>query len=99
MSDAIDAARRELLVALRTARTALTHARFRATDEELAALQRQALSGELGPEMRRLAHRVADGSTTWSAVFEATSPDADLTRAYITRMAAAHGSELRRRVP
>jgi hypothetical protein len=98
MNEAIDAARRELLAALRTARAALTRARVGASDEELAALQRQALGGELGPEMRRLAHRVADGSTTWAAVIDGSSPDADLTRAHVTRMVAVHGSELRRRV-
>ena len=98
MTEAIDAARRELRDTLRTARAALTRARPVASDDEVTALQRQALSGELGPEMRRLARRVAEGGTTWAAVFDGTSPDADLTRAHVTRMADTHGPELRRRV-
>ena len=98
MNEAIDAARRELRDVLRTARAALTRTRVGASDDELAALQRQALSGELGPDMRRLARRVAEGGATWAAVFDGTSADADLTRAHATRMADTHGPELRRRL-
>ncbi len=98
MTEAIDDARHELRDALRAARAALSRARVVATREELNALQRQALSGELGPEMRRLARRVAEGGTTWAAVFDGTSPDADLSSNHVTRMADTHAPELRRRV-
>ena len=98
MTEAIDAARRELRDALRTARAALAGARHVATDDELAALQRQARSGGLGPEMRRLARRVAEGGTTWAAVFDGTSADAELIRTHVARMADTHAPELRRRL-
>ncbi len=98
MTEAIDAARRELRDTLRTARAALTCARQGVSNDGVTTLQRQALSGELGPEMRRLARRVAEGGTTWAAVFDGSSHHADLSRAHVTRMADTHGPELRRRV-
>ena len=50
MTEAIDAARGELRDVLRAARAVLATARAHTPSaEELTALQRQALSGELGP--------------------------------------------------
>jgi hypothetical protein len=98
MNETVDAARRELRDALGTARAALTRVRAGTSDEHVSVLQRQALSGEVGPELRRVARRVAEGSTTWAAVFDGTSPDVDLIRAHVSRMAGAHGPELRRRI-
>ena len=63
-----------------------------------AGLQRQALSGALGADMRTLAERVRAGSTTWAEVFDGTSPDVDLARGHVGRMAEAHGPQLRRQV-
>jgi len=92
--DAAHAALREALGALRLAMDA---ARARRADDT-AGLQRQALSGALGADMRTLAERVRAGSTTWAEVFDGTSPDVDLARGHVGRMAEAHGPELRRQV-
>jgi hypothetical protein len=93
-----DAARAELREALGALRLALDVARARRRTDETAALQRQALSGALGGDMRTLAERVRAGATTWAEVFDGTSPDVDLARSHVGRMAEAHGPELRRQV-
>ena len=88
----------ELGEALAALRRDLAAARARRRTDETAALQRQALSGVLGADMRTLAARVRAGTTTWAEVLDGTSPDLDLARNHVARMAAAHGPQLRGRV-
>jgi hypothetical protein len=98
MTAPVDVAHAELREALGALRLALDAARARRRTDETAALQRQALSGALGADMRTLAERVRAGSTTWADVFDGTSPDVDLARSHVARMAGAHGPRLRRQV-
>ena len=98
MSARADAAHAELREALGALRLALDAARARRRTDETVALQRQALSGALGADMRTLAERVRAGSSTWAEVFDGTSPDVDLARSHVARMAEAHGPQLRRQV-
>ena len=96
MTEGEDAAQAELREALRSLRLALEAARARRRTDETAALQRQALSGALGGDMRTVAERVRAGTTTWVEVFDGTAPDVDLLCGHVGRMAEAHGPELRR---
>ena len=98
MAARVKAAHAELREALGALRLALDAARARRRTDETAALQRQALSGALGPDMRTLAERVRAGATTWAEVFDGTSPDVDLARSHVARMAEAHGPRLRGQV-
>ena len=98
MTARVDAAHAELREALGALRLALDAARARRRTDETAALQRQALSGALGADMRTLAERVRAGATTWAEVFDGTSPDVDLARSHVARMAEAHGPRLRGQV-
>jgi hypothetical protein len=98
MTARMDAAHAELREALGALRLALDAARTRRPTDETTALQRQALSGVLGADMRTLAERVRAGATTWADVFDGTSPDVDLTRSHIARMAEVHGPQLRGQV-
>ena len=93
-----DAARADLREAREALRLALDAVRVRRRTDETAGLQRQALSGALGAEMRTLAERVRAGATTWAEVFDGTSPDVDLARSHVARMAEAHGPQLRRQL-
>ena len=98
MTARADAAHAELREALGALRLALDAGRARPRTDQTAALQRQALSGALGADMRTLAERVRAGATTWAEVFDGTSPDVDLARGHVARMADAHGPELRAQV-
>ena len=98
MSARVDAANAELRDALGALRLALDAARARRRTDETAALQRQALSGALGADMRTLAEKVRAGATTWADVFEGTTPDVDLARSHVARMAETHGPRLRGQV-
>ena len=98
MNAGVDSAHADLCEALATLRLALAAARARRRTDETAALQRQALSGALGADMRSLAERVRAGVTTWAEVIDGTSPDVDLARTHVARMAEVHGSSLRGRV-
>ena len=98
MAARVDAAHTELREALGALRLALDAAQTRRRTDETAALQRQALSGALGADMRTLAERVRAGATAWAEVFDGTSPDVDLARSHVARMAEAHGPGLRRSV-
>jgi hypothetical protein len=98
MTARADAAHAELREAVGALRLALDAARARRRTDETAALQRQALSGVLGADMRTLAERVRAGATTWAAVFDGTSPDVDLTRSHVARMAEVQGPQLRGQV-
>ena len=95
MAARVDAAHAELREALGALRLALDAARTRRRTDDTAALQRQALSGALGADMRTLAERVQGGATTWAEVFDGTSPDVDLARTHVARMAEVHGPRLR----
>ena len=98
MSARTDTALTELREALGALRLSLDASRARRQQDDWAALQRQALSGALGADMRTLAERVRAGATTWAEVLDATSPDVDLARSHVARMAEAHGPDLRRQV-
>ncbi len=98
MTTRVDAAHVELREALGALRLAVDAARARRRTDETAALQRQALSGALGADMRTLAERVRAGATTWAEVFDGSSPDVDLARSHVARMAEAHGPRLRGQV-
>ena len=99
MTTRVDAAHVELREALGVLRLAVDAARARRRTDETAALQRQALSGALGADMRTLAERVRAGATTWAEVFDGTSPDVDLARSHVARMAETHAPRLRGQVP
>ena len=88
----------ELREALAALRLTLDAARARRRTDETADLQRQALSGVLGADMRTLAERVRAGATTWAEVFDGTSHDVDLARSHVARMAEAHDPRLRGQV-
>ena len=94
MAARVDAAHDELREALGALRLALDAARARRRTDETVALQRQALSGALGADMRTLARRVQGGATTWAEVFDGTSPDVDLARSHVARMAERYGHQL-----
>ncbi|SDC13175.1 hypothetical protein [Actinokineospora iranica] len=57
------------------------------TREELQALQDAARRGELGDDMRELARRVESGQDSWRAIFAGESPNANLLRGHLERMA------------
>ena len=99
MAARVDAAHAELREALGALRLALDAARARRRTDETATLQGQALSGALGADMRTLAERVRAGATTWAEVFDGTSPDVDLARSHVARMAETHAPRLRGQVP
>lgn len=98
MTARVDAAHAELRESLAGLRLALDAARARRRAGDTADLQHQALSGALGADMRTLAERVRAGATTWADVFDGTSPDVDLARSHVARMALAHGPRLRGQV-
>ncbi|HET9996986.1 MAG TPA: hypothetical protein VFQ17_05695 [Nocardioides sp.] len=98
MTARAEAAHAELREALGALRLALDAARARRRTEKTADLQRQALGGVLGADMRTLAARVRAGATTWADVFDGTSPDVDLTHSHVARMAQVHGPLLREQV-
>ena len=98
MTARVDARHAELREALGALRLALDAARARRRTDETVALQRQALSGALGADMRTLAERVQGGATTWAEVFDGTSPDVDLARSHVARMAERYGPQLRGQV-
>ena len=96
----LDQARAELRSTVSRARAALEEARQRLgpTREELDRLQDDARSGALGRDMQVLAERVADGSTTWPAVFDGTSPYKDLLRGHLSAMGEQHAEQVRARI-
>ena len=98
MTASVDAAHTELRESLGALRLALDAARAGRRTSETSALQHQALSGALGADMRTLAEKVRAGATTWADVFEGTTPDVDLARTHVARMAETHGPRLRGQV-
>jgi hypothetical protein len=88
LSARLDRARAELRSTMTHARVALEAARLRSAPsrEELDQLQEDSRSGQLGPDMQRLAGHVAAGETAWSAVFDGTSPYKELLRGHLTAM-------------
>jgi hypothetical protein len=99
-NDAIETAWREVRDTVASARATLDRVRAEATTtpEERRELQRQALGGELGPDMQRLARHVESGETSWPEVFEGISPYTDLLRSHLDRMVAIHGDGVRARI-
>lgn len=86
LRDAMDAAR----VAVARVRSTPVHTR-----DELEQLQRDAVSGQLGPDMQRLAEKVEQRQTTWDEVFDGTSPYASLLDEHFARMVNEHSVAIR----
>lgn len=95
--DSIDAARHELQATIAAARVALDRRRATPvhTPEERAELQRDALAGRLGEEMRQLAEHIERGEESWPEVFEGTAPHAHLLSGHLDRMGEQHAEEIR----
>jgi len=64
------------------------------SDEEREALEKQAESGALGPQMKELVGRIRDGEDTWEAVFAGESPHAALLQGHLTALVAEHQDDL-----
>ncbi|MFN8194622.1 MAG: hypothetical protein U0R80_10115 [Nocardioidaceae bacterium] len=101
MSGAQELALEEALAAFRqTLEEARAHvARVAATPvhtaEQRAELERDALSGRLGPEMRQIAERVEARETSWGEVFEGSSPWSDLLLPHLTAMGERYADRWR----
>jgi hypothetical protein len=64
------------------------------TDEEKAALEEQAESGELGEDMKTLVGRIKDGDDSWERVFSGESPNGALLQGHLTRMFEEHKEDI-----
>lgn len=64
------------------------------TDDEKAALEEQAESGELGEDMRTLVGRIKEGEDTWEQVFSGESPHGALLQGHLTRMFEEHKEDI-----
>lgn len=64
------------------------------SDEEREALEKQAESGELGPQMKELVGRIKDGEDSWEAVFAGESPNAALFQGHLTALVEEHKDDL-----
>lgn len=64
------------------------------SDEEREALEKQAGSGALGPQMKELVGRIRDGEDTWEAVFAGESPHASLLQGHLTALVEEHMDDL-----
>lgn len=95
--DDIAAARLELQATLAFAREALDRRRAVPvhTPDERAELQRDALDGRLGEDMRRLAQHIEQGDESWQEVFEGIAPHGALFNAHLDRMGDEHAEEIR----
>ncbi len=96
-ADALAAAKLELQETIATARVMLD--RRRATPVHTPAqrdeLHRDALSGTLGKDMRRLAEHIENGEETWGDVFEGIAPHGELFLGHLERMEEEHAEEIR----
>ena len=97
----------EILAAMAEAREDLTatladlkasvdqlNARPLLTDEEKAALEEQAESGELGEDMVTLVAKIKDGEDTWERVFSGESPHGALLQGHLTKMFEEHKEDI-----
>jgi|GEM_PF-5541821 len=93
---AIDEAREGLTASLADLRATVDrmNARPLLTDEEKAALEEQAESGELGEDMKTLVGRIKGGEATWEQVFSGESPHATLLQGHLSRMVEEHQDDL-----
>jgi hypothetical protein len=93
----LDQARADLRSTMAGARAALELARLRSSPgrAEIEQLQADAAAGRLGPDMQRLAGHVAAGETSWSAVFDGTSPYKELLRGHLTEMGERYAEPAR----
>ncbi|MFC7361229.1 hypothetical protein [Nocardioides astragali] len=64
------------------------------TDEEKAALEEQAESGELGEDMKTLVGRIKEGEDTWEQVFSGESPNGSLLQGHLTKMCEEHKEDI-----
>ena len=64
------------------------------TDEEKAALEEQAESGELGEDMKTLVEKIRGGEDTWEQVFSGESPHGALLQGHLTRMFEEHKEDI-----
>lgn len=98
--DPIADAWRDLQATITASRAALDRVRSQPvhTREEREELHRDALSGALGNDMRRLAEHVEAGETSWSEAFEGESPYSPLLREHVARMADEHEEQVRQAV-
>lgn len=93
---AIDEAREGLTASLADLRATVDrmNARPLLTDEEKAALEEQAESGELGEDMKTLVGRIKGGEAPWEQVFSGESPHATLLQGHLSRMVEEHQDDL-----
>ena len=64
------------------------------TDEEREALEKQAASGKLGPEMKELVGKIQKGEDSWEAVFAGESANASLLQGHLTKLVADNIEEI-----
>lgn len=93
---AIAGARQDLTDSLADLRATVDQldARPLLTEEEKAALEEQAESGDLGEDMRTLVATIKAGEDTWEQVFSGESPHAALLQGHLTRMFEEHQEDL-----
>jgi hypothetical protein len=65
------------------------------TEQERQAMQEAALRGDLGNDMRELARKIDQGEDNWDAVFEGRSPNMELLRGHVSRMAEENREAIR----
>ncbi|MGN0063569.1 MAG: hypothetical protein ACI379_04950 [Nocardioides sp.] len=66
------------------------------TPEERREFHEDALSGRLGPDMKRLAQHVEDGDTSWGEVFEGTTEYAELLHGHLDTMEERYAEDWKR---
>jgi hypothetical protein len=93
---AISAAREDLTASLADLEATVDqmNARPLLTEEEKAALEEQAESGELGEDMAELVAKIKAGEDSWEDVFSGESPNGALLQGHLTRMVEEHQEDL-----
>ena len=93
---AIAGAREDLTTSLADLKATVDqlNARPLLTDEEKAALEEQAESGELGEDMKTLVGKIKEGDDTWERVFSGESPHGALLQGHLTRMFEEHKEDI-----
>ena len=93
---AMAAAREDLTASLADLKASVDqlNARPLLTEEEKAALEEQAESGELGEDMKTLVGKIKDGEDTWERVFSGDSPHGALLQGHLTKMFEEHKEDI-----